>query len=234
MKNPLHPGVSVRLNCLEPFGLSVTEGAKALGVSRITPSRLINRQSGVPLTWPSVLPRLSELRPTFGAERSCGIGQRATHGGRTAADVRSAGSGCGVQRGAELVLIRLLSGGSGTKRSTLPHGGPAGEADGGVAGRVRVRGRVPIVRGAGGRDRGAGEGGGSADRAGDAGQLGSTVLLQSTASGNSRRQRRFNGFVATIHRRIPVMVLQESGRSRLGRWGYTLLDACSAARYSAV
>lgn len=47
MKNPPHPGLSVRLNCLEPFGLSVTEGAKALGVGRTTLSRLINGQSGV-------------------------------------------------------------------------------------------------------------------------------------------------------------------------------------------
>jgi len=34
-------------NCLAPFGLSVTEGAKALGVSRTTLSCLINGQSGV-------------------------------------------------------------------------------------------------------------------------------------------------------------------------------------------
>jgi addiction module HigA family antidote len=47
MKNPPHPGLSVRLNCLEPFGLSVTNGAKALGVSRTTLSRLINGQAGV-------------------------------------------------------------------------------------------------------------------------------------------------------------------------------------------
>ena len=47
MKNTSHPGPSVRLNCLEPFGLSVTEGAKALGVSRTTLSRLINGQAGV-------------------------------------------------------------------------------------------------------------------------------------------------------------------------------------------
>ena len=47
MKNPPHPGLSVRLNCLEPFGLSVTQGAKALGVSRTTLSRLINGQAGV-------------------------------------------------------------------------------------------------------------------------------------------------------------------------------------------
>jgi len=47
MKNPPHPGLSVRLNCLEPFSLSVTEGAKILGVSRTTLSRLINGQAGV-------------------------------------------------------------------------------------------------------------------------------------------------------------------------------------------
>jgi addiction module HigA family antidote len=47
MKNPPHPGLSVRLNCLEPFGLSVTEGAEVLGVSRTTLSRLINGQAGV-------------------------------------------------------------------------------------------------------------------------------------------------------------------------------------------
>ena len=47
MKNPPHPGLSVRLNCLEAFGLSVSEGAKVLGVSRTTLSRLINAQAGV-------------------------------------------------------------------------------------------------------------------------------------------------------------------------------------------
>ena len=47
MKNPPHPGLSVRLNCLEPFGLSVTQGAEALGVSLTALSRLINGQAGV-------------------------------------------------------------------------------------------------------------------------------------------------------------------------------------------
>ncbi len=42
MRNPPHPGLSVQLNCLEPFSLPVTEGAKVLGVSRTTLSRLIN------------------------------------------------------------------------------------------------------------------------------------------------------------------------------------------------
>lgn len=47
MKNPPHPGLSIRMNCLEPLGLSVSEGAKALGVSRTTLSRLINARSGI-------------------------------------------------------------------------------------------------------------------------------------------------------------------------------------------
>ncbi len=33
-KNPVHPGRIVRLDCLEALGLSVTAGAKVLGVTR--------------------------------------------------------------------------------------------------------------------------------------------------------------------------------------------------------
>ncbi len=47
MKNPPHPGLSVRINCLEPLNLIVTEAAKKLGVSRAALSRLINQQAGV-------------------------------------------------------------------------------------------------------------------------------------------------------------------------------------------
>ena len=45
MKNPPHPGFSVRIDCLEPHGLSVTEGAKILGVSRSALSHLVNEGS---------------------------------------------------------------------------------------------------------------------------------------------------------------------------------------------
>jgi len=34
MKNPPHPGLSVRYHCLKPLELTVTEAAKRLGVSR--------------------------------------------------------------------------------------------------------------------------------------------------------------------------------------------------------
>ncbi len=42
MKNPPHPGNVVRVSCLESLGLSVTEGAKVLGVSRQALSHLVN------------------------------------------------------------------------------------------------------------------------------------------------------------------------------------------------
>ena len=42
MKNPPHPGRSIKDACLEPLELSVTEGAKVLGVTRNTLSRVIN------------------------------------------------------------------------------------------------------------------------------------------------------------------------------------------------
>ena len=42
MYNPPHPGNVVRRQCLEPLGLTVTEAAKGLGVSRNTLSMLLN------------------------------------------------------------------------------------------------------------------------------------------------------------------------------------------------
>lgn len=42
MKNPPHPGTVVRVSCLEPLGLNVTNGAKVLGVSRQALSNLVN------------------------------------------------------------------------------------------------------------------------------------------------------------------------------------------------
>ena len=49
MKNPPHPGFSVRVDCLEPHGLSVTDGAKVLGVSRSALSNLVNENAD--LSW---------------------------------------------------------------------------------------------------------------------------------------------------------------------------------------
>ena len=47
MKNPPHPGLSVRHDCLESLGLSVTEAAKKLGVSRKQLSDIVNGRSGI-------------------------------------------------------------------------------------------------------------------------------------------------------------------------------------------
>src|ERR1700682_1941099 len=47
MKTPPHPGRSIRTACLEPLGLSVTEGAEALGVSRQTLNNIIHGKSGI-------------------------------------------------------------------------------------------------------------------------------------------------------------------------------------------
>ncbi len=47
MTNPPHPGLSVRHDCLEPLGLSVTEAAKRLGVSRKQLSDVVNGRSGI-------------------------------------------------------------------------------------------------------------------------------------------------------------------------------------------
>lgn len=47
MTDPPHPGLSVRYDCLEPLGLTVTEAAKRLGVSRKQLSGIVNGRSGI-------------------------------------------------------------------------------------------------------------------------------------------------------------------------------------------
>ena len=47
MKNPPHPGLSVRHDCLEPLGLNVSEAARKLGVSRKQLSDIVNCRSGI-------------------------------------------------------------------------------------------------------------------------------------------------------------------------------------------
>lgn len=47
MKNPSHPGEIVRDICIDGLKLTVTEGAKALGVARTTLSRLLNGRSSL-------------------------------------------------------------------------------------------------------------------------------------------------------------------------------------------
>jgi len=47
MKNPPHPGRVVREECLYPLGLTVTSGAKILGVSRQALNNLVNQRAGI-------------------------------------------------------------------------------------------------------------------------------------------------------------------------------------------
>ena len=47
MKNPPHPGKVVFDECLKPLGLTITDAAEGLGVTRQTLSRVINGQTGI-------------------------------------------------------------------------------------------------------------------------------------------------------------------------------------------
>ena len=47
MKNPPHPGRTIATACLEPLGLSVTAGARVLGVARPTLSNVINGKAAI-------------------------------------------------------------------------------------------------------------------------------------------------------------------------------------------
>lgn len=47
MKNPPHPGQSIRVGCLEPYDLTVAEAAKGLGVTRQSLNNVINGKSAI-------------------------------------------------------------------------------------------------------------------------------------------------------------------------------------------
>ena len=58
MHNPPHPGEIIREFCVEPLKLTVTDAAKALGVTRKTLSTLLNGRAGVS---PEMAIRLSKV-----------------------------------------------------------------------------------------------------------------------------------------------------------------------------
>ena len=58
MYDPPHPGEIIREFCIEALGLTVTDGAKVLGVSRKTFSTLLNGKSGMS---PEMALRLSKV-----------------------------------------------------------------------------------------------------------------------------------------------------------------------------
>src|SRR5213080_2296859 len=63
MHNPPHPGEILRTLCLEPLGITVTDAAQALGVSRKTLSSILNGRTGIS---PEMAVRLSIAFATTG------------------------------------------------------------------------------------------------------------------------------------------------------------------------
>jgi len=58
MKNPPHPGIVVLQECIEPLGVTITDAAHALGVTRNTLSELVNAKRGIS---PEMAVRLSKV-----------------------------------------------------------------------------------------------------------------------------------------------------------------------------
>ena len=71
MKNPPHPGGVVLRQCIEPLGLSITDAAHALGVTRTTLSELVNGKRGIS---PEMAVRLSKV---FGGSEESWLVQQA-------------------------------------------------------------------------------------------------------------------------------------------------------------
>jgi antitoxin HigA-1 len=70
MKRPPHPGTSVLHDCIDPLGLSITDAAAALGVSRNSLSELVNARRGIS---PEMAVRLSKA---FGASAESWLTQQ--------------------------------------------------------------------------------------------------------------------------------------------------------------
>src|SRR6266849_926756 len=73
MKNPPHPGGFVLRQCIEPFGLTITDAAAALGVTRTTLSELVNEKRGIS---PEMAVRLSKV---FGGSAESWLTQQAQY-----------------------------------------------------------------------------------------------------------------------------------------------------------
>ena len=73
MRNPPHPGVVVLQECIEPSGLTITQAAEALGVTRNTLSELANGKRGIS---PEMAVRLSKV---FGGNAESWLVQQAQY-----------------------------------------------------------------------------------------------------------------------------------------------------------
>ena len=71
IKNPPHPGRFVFRQCIKPLGLSITDAAAALGVTRTTLSELVNGRRGIS---PEMAVRLSKV---FGGSAESWLEQQA-------------------------------------------------------------------------------------------------------------------------------------------------------------
>lgn len=58
MKNPPHPGSIFRQVCIDPIGMTVTDAAAHLGVSRGQLSKVVNGRSGIS---PEMVVRISKV-----------------------------------------------------------------------------------------------------------------------------------------------------------------------------
>src|SRR5580692_6035538 len=73
MKNPPHPGGVVLRQCIEPLGVSITNAAAALGVTRTTLSELVNGKRGIS---PEMAVRLEKV---FGGSAESWLVQQAQY-----------------------------------------------------------------------------------------------------------------------------------------------------------
>ena len=73
MKNPPHPGGLVLRQCITPLGLTITDAAAALGVTRTTLSELVNGKRGIS---PEMAVRLSKV---FGGSAESWLTQQAQY-----------------------------------------------------------------------------------------------------------------------------------------------------------
>ncbi len=72
-KNPPHPGGLVLPQSIQPLGLTITQAAAALGVTRTTLSELVNGKRGIS---PVMAVRLSKV---FGGSAESWLTQQAHH-----------------------------------------------------------------------------------------------------------------------------------------------------------
>ncbi len=70
IKNPPHPGRIVRQECIEPLWITVTEAARALGVTRQALNNVVNLKAGIS---PEMAIRLSKA---FGSSPEVWLGMQ--------------------------------------------------------------------------------------------------------------------------------------------------------------